>query len=1198
MKNILRSTLLIFAILLLSALPVAARSVKTYTVADGLLDSSINCVYQDDSGIIWFGSNKGITRFDGINFKSFETRNADKRVKVLAIFQDSEGAMWVVTEVGVKLWAGSKFVDITTHFGITSFCLDQNGNRWLGTKKRVVIYGEGLDEVEAEMIKKIKGVTALYKDTDSNIWIGTDSGVYRYDGREVDKFTSEDGLAGNKVNAIYDDGENIIFGTDGGVSFFNGRSWTSYTKKDGLVDDYVTSIFRDFRGKYWFGTKNGLSIFDDSSASIYDAWSTMTTEESLPDNEITYLYNDGSANLWIGTKNGAMKLNISFDYLTKVQGVKESLFAPVFYDSEKRLWIAMEGGVTQFNNNEYERLKEEDGIIGNVTSIYEDSAEGYIYFGSDKGVSVYDGDSVVETLKVLPKKKVWKINQYGVDAYMEVFPEKDAGLVGKKIIGMFIDADGDKWIASDMALNRLSASEWTTFTNKEGLLHSVVRVITQDDDGMFYLGTERGMNTFYDDEIGEAEELNSNLPHKSVLSLLKDSKGNLWYGTKNGVAKYDGEEYRTFTLKDGLAGDEIREIFEDSRGHIWFATEGGLSKYDGENFSIYTTVDGLSTNEVLSIAEDKEGLLWFGTASGVMRYMPDVNPPTAIVKNPPTAPVVIPKYAFDVTGADLNTNMYDLYYSFKLDDDEWTAFKKMRTVFYATDLPNGSHKFSVRTKDKALNVSKPLEVSFEVNTKMFDIEIVDISFKDVFPALYQYYNENVGSKEKAMGSITLKNSFDKPLKVKVSTMIKGYMDFSVDTRAKIKPNQESVIPLGLEFNDTIMDAPPGRKKVNISIQYSIHGDNKVHQINSSVMIYDKNTISWDDPRKVGAFVSSTDEVVNSFVRSVTRSYKDEAKSSIIYANLFRAMVIYDSLGAHGIKYIADPTNPYTGLQSKGATLDTLRYPKQTLELKSGDCDDNVVLYCAMLENIGIHTAMVDTYDHLFMMFDVGLKKKDLGQITEDASLVYIDENDQVWIPVETTMFGKTFTEAWLAGAKKFNSTEEKRIYKIEDAWEAYPPADITSDEAEVAKLTPPAKEAIDKIYASDIAFQKGMLLHNLVARYEARIKADPNDTQAHNSLGVIYGKSGYLDKAEESFKRVIALKPEFAGGHSNYGNILFEKEYYNKAVDEYKKALILKPDNANIYIELAIAYSMMDDFKSAKKAYLNAIKIDPGVESR
>ena len=172
--------------------------------------------------------------------------------------------------------------------------------------------------------------------------------------------------------------------------------------------------------------------------------------------------------------------------------------------------------------------------------------------------------------------------------------------------------------------------------------------------------------------IGHTAELNiekafteaDGLASNTVLTVFEDSHGNIWFGTTDGLTRYDGENFRTFTTEDGLARNTIGFIFEDRRGMLWFAdgvlssflergkpmdmswmetplselnldiqpyhetTEGtrsvvplkGVSRYDGQAFKIFTTADGLARDTVMDIFEDEAGTLWFATGSGVGQY--------------------------------------------------------------------------------------------------------------------------------------------------------------------------------------------------------------------------------------------------------------------------------------------------------------------------------------------------------------------------------------------------------------------------------------------------------------------------------------------------------------------------------------------------------------------------------------------------
>ena len=160
--------------------------------------------------------------------------------------------------------------------------------------------------------------------------------------------------------------------------------------------------------------------------------------------------------------------------------------------------------------------------------------------------------------------------------------------------------------------------------------------------------------------LTQADGLVSN----TVLTIFEDSSGTMWFGTTDGLTRYDGKDFRTFTTEDGLAQNTIGFIFEDRRGMLWFAdgvlssflergksmdmswmatplseldldiqpyhetTEGtrsvvplkGVSRYDGQAFKIFTTADGLACDTVMDIFEDEAGTLWFATGSGVGQY--------------------------------------------------------------------------------------------------------------------------------------------------------------------------------------------------------------------------------------------------------------------------------------------------------------------------------------------------------------------------------------------------------------------------------------------------------------------------------------------------------------------------------------------------------------------------------------------------
>ena len=181
-----------------------------------------------------------------------------------------------------------------------------------------------------------------------------------------------------------------------------------------------------------------------------------------------------------------------------------------------------------------------------------------------------------------------------------------------------------------------------------------------------------------------------------VLTIFEDSHGTMWFGTTNGLTRYDGENFRTFTTEDGLAENTIGLIFEDQQGMLWFADgvlssflergkamdmswmetplselditmyydetpEGitrpiplrGVSRYDGEKFRVFTTADGLARDTVKDIFEDAAGTLWFATSSGVSRY--DGEKFNNIIVNGPIGMDVLPDWWNQITALARDT---------------------------------------------------------------------------------------------------------------------------------------------------------------------------------------------------------------------------------------------------------------------------------------------------------------------------------------------------------------------------------------------------------------------------------------------------------------------------------------------------------------------------------------------------------------
>ncbi len=156
----------------------------------------------------------------------------------------------------------------------------------------------------------------------------------------------------------------------------------------------------------------------------------------------------------------------------------------------------------------------------------------------------------------------------------------------------------------------------------QGMNSPYVNCILSDKSGNIWFGTKAGVSK-YDGRsfvhYTEKEGLSNNI----VLSMLQDKDGNLWFGTEGGGAcRYDGKKFTRFSEKEGFSSNTVLSIIQDKKGNIWFGTNGGgACSYDGKTFTNYTEKEGLCNNSVRGVLEDKDGNIWFGTnGSGLSRY--------------------------------------------------------------------------------------------------------------------------------------------------------------------------------------------------------------------------------------------------------------------------------------------------------------------------------------------------------------------------------------------------------------------------------------------------------------------------------------------------------------------------------------------------------------------------------------------------
>ena len=127
--------------------------------------------------------------------------------------------------------------------------------------------------------------------------------------------------------------------------------------------------------------------------------------------------------------------------------------------------------------------------------------------------------------------------------------------------------------------------------------------------------------------IGLAPDFDTTLVSQYIRSIFQDSKGNLWFGTFEGIVRYDENTLTYFSNPEGFISQSVFAISEDKNGNLWIGTDQGVYKYDGKVFKNYNQKDGLNHIDISrkGILVDQSGTIWVGTHGGVYRYDPSAD---------------------------------------------------------------------------------------------------------------------------------------------------------------------------------------------------------------------------------------------------------------------------------------------------------------------------------------------------------------------------------------------------------------------------------------------------------------------------------------------------------------------------------------------------------------------------------------------
>lgn len=595
---------------------------KKLFINEGLPQSQVYSLIQDDIGFVWVGTGGGgVCRFDGNTFQTYTVDNGISSSIVQAMFQDSKKNIWIGTyEGGLNKFCKNEFSQIdlgSQTISVTCINEDKNGVVWVGTAENGIFLVKNDKAVKFHKIKELKDerINEILVDKSNNIWVATENqGLW-------------------KIN----DFENI-----------------NYNEKNGFDNNSINALMEDYYGKIWISTKKSLFIHFENKVIKFD---------KIPFLNVSAIAQDKSLNIWFGLNGeGVAKYNgAEIQKFDASNGFDALYVTKIIVDKQGNIWIGTNGnGVFMSTNPKFSYLNKKDGLSGNiVTSILKDSQGSFWYATYDGGISKHTefgkeyfnsknglNNNIIYSLAEDKKSRIWFASRGGGIGYVQnnhiqTYTDKD-GLLSNFCNSICIDSLDNIWIASFSGISCFNGNEFFNFNKIEGKENTKFYRVVVDKNNDIWAGGEKGLLL----KISYLEKNKNNIKsnnfkitkyfpkdnqfEKSISSIAFDLNNNLWIGTfGNGAYFFNKKMFVNFNTKNKLSSNQFFQVICDKKGAVWLGHEKGVdklilnnNKYQIQYFDKEDGFVGVETNLNSNFLDKSNGRLYFGTIDGLMIYEP------------------------------------------------------------------------------------------------------------------------------------------------------------------------------------------------------------------------------------------------------------------------------------------------------------------------------------------------------------------------------------------------------------------------------------------------------------------------------------------------------------------------------------------------------------------------------------------------
>ncbi len=530
-----------------------------YNQESGLGSAEVNCVYQTQSGYIWVGTDGGLYRYNGKEFKIYNLWDTDKDDVYLInqLFQDSSGRLWIATN----------------NYGL------------------FYIKGSSVEHFSTDYYHGVKCINDVCEDSKGTIYVATAYGLYTADSQNnnlnlltdtTSHNVKEITLAENDIWGLENGGRFFRLNEDGQVLYYNAADYTS---------DELSCILGMADGSVYLGTV-GTEVLHMQKNLHYD---TLKSGRE----GINSLYDDGNNHLFVCAESGIGYFNQKGTFTAIYDTAISKYFASMIMDYEGNYWFASSRmGILLLGNSKFRNFNQRYGIDSSGTNCIM-TYDGMKYIGTDDGLMILDS-------KQKPVEN--KLTEY---------------LSGAGVRDVMKDSRGNIWVSTSRKYGVICytpKNEIHVFGRSGALLTNQINCTMELEDHSVAVATEEGISIIgTDDKLVRNYSTENGMENANILCLYQDEEGRIYAGSDgSGMYVIRGDSIRHYTEDDGLTSNVVT-CFAPGEEGLWIGTDNGLSLFN-ESIRPINNID--FSNNIYDIVKEntEQGMyLWITGSKGVLR---------------------------------------------------------------------------------------------------------------------------------------------------------------------------------------------------------------------------------------------------------------------------------------------------------------------------------------------------------------------------------------------------------------------------------------------------------------------------------------------------------------------------------------------------------------------------------------------------